>query len=320
MLIFKSNSSVEAARIVLVFGCGLIGNSIIRHLEWNDHVCVQQFRSFWTESGHRKKQYASLARFVKDLAGDDHSELHFVWSAGTGGFASSKSDLENERDAFTATAKLFESLLPEQPAVFHFFSSAGGLFEGQTLVEKTSLAQPRRPYGEMKQSQEELIGCLGKISNRMVKIYRPSTVYGAHEFNYRSGLISHLIWNAIRNYPTSLEMNVHALRDYVYVDDVGRYIVRQIRIGFDTKQDKYYLVSGKPSSIFEITNQVQKLIGRSLIYQFSSRDRNDADITFSREILPIDWSPTGLEIGLAAVLMKTTDAYLQNTALAGAEF
>jgi len=313
LLVYKGKTGSGHSRLVLIFGCGLIGNAIVHRLEWSNHARLSHFDLSWTDAQLRQAQCSQIANYITSVSAASPCEFQFVWSAGKGGFASSELDLENESDSFKSILNLFAGLQPGQPSVFHFISSAGGLFEGQTLVNDGSMPMPRRPYGEMKLKQEELVRQIQVFPDRLVKIYRPSTVYGAHEFSYRSGLISHLVWNLLRNHPTTLESNLHALRDYVFVNDVGRYIVKQIQRGSQDRNGLYYLVSAKPSSIFEVKQKLQRLVGKSLLYQFSNVAKNDADITFCREVLPCDWRPCDLNYGLSAVLRKTRNAFLHGS-------
>ncbi|MFT5139162.1 MAG: nucleoside-diphosphate-sugar epimerase [Lysobacterales bacterium] len=305
LLIFHEKSSVESRKLVLLFGFGLIGSAIARRLEWNKYACIFRFDTSWSDAKLREKQFLAIKQAVFEIGRKESCELHLVWSAGKGGFASSETDLRDEQTSFDATLSLFQTLLPSQKGIFHFISSAGGLFEGQRLVEQTSEPNPLRPYGVMKLHQEMQLAGLEDGAHRRTRIYRPSTVFGAQEFNFRSGLISHLIWNALRNQPTTLESNLQALRDYVFVEDVGRYVVRKIQTGMNDSDEVCHLVSSKPSSIFEVTRKVQKLLGKAILYQFSDVHQNNANITFCRNALPQDWSPANLDFGLSEVLRKT---------------
>lgn len=310
MLVFRKTSA-ESPKIAIVIGSGLIGNSIKHHLLWNGFRQAGRFNSDWIHPDSQRSLLASAARSVADLTLGSATEFHFIWSAGKGGFASSEEDLEIENRCFDHMVDFFEQSFPRHSAIFHYLSSAGGLFEGQILVDEHSRPKPIRVYGQMKISQEERLRDAADTSSKQIRIYRPSTVYGARKFSHRSGLVSHLVWNALRNCPTILEANLHALRDFVYVDDVGRFITHIIQQGHGPAQEIYHLVSGKPSSIFEVVQRVQKLIGKSLIYQFSNNCPNDADITFSPHILPPGWNPSDLSYGLHAVVRESAKSYVK---------
>jgi hypothetical protein len=52
-----------------------------------------------------------------------------------------------------------------------------------------------------------------------------------------------------------------------------------------------HLVSGKPSSIYEIKRIVEDMLNKKIYVAFQSAYDNSSDITFSTEILPNDWHP-----------------------------
>jgi nucleoside-diphosphate-sugar epimerase len=296
----------------LLFGCGLIGNSIARQLEREGFVNSDAFRLKWNDTDVFQTQLLDIERHVKELQGLSPSELHLVWSAGRGGFASSEQDLEGEKNAFSMIISLFRNLSHDHAVAFHFLSSAGGLFEGQTLVNHSSEANPQRPYGVMKWQQEQLLEDIATNNKRQINIYRPSTVYGSHDFGQRRGLVSHLIWNALRNVPTTLESNIHSLRDYVFVEDIGCFITNRIHHGFNKTGGIFHLVSAKPSSIFEVSRKIQILIGRSILYQHCGANRNQANITFDHQLLPEGWTSIDFGTGLGNVLRITKSSFLKD--------
>lgn len=305
----RSTADHGRSKLVLVLGGGLIGNAIMRNLSRNGFELLSRYISYWTDSARRSQQYSLLKHAITEQICTGRQELHLVWSAGSGSFASSVAALRDEDAAFADTLELFKSLAQAGPATFHFLSSAGGLFEGQMLVRQDSSPRPRRPYGEMKLAQERrLMQCVLQ-HGLQAKIYRPSTVYGPHAFSQRAGLISNLFWNALRNAPTTLETHVDALRDYVLVDDVGDYLVKQLDNPLRGTVLTEFLVTGKPSSIHEIAKRVQRVLGKALLLQYSDRQRNDANITFCADVLPSNWHPTGLEEGLRHVKRATVSIH-----------
>ncbi|MBT8062350.1 MAG: NAD-dependent epimerase/dehydratase family protein, partial [Gammaproteobacteria bacterium] len=177
---------------------------------------------------------------------------------------------------------------------------------------RETMPRPLRPYGVMKLNQENALVQLAGEAGFKVRIYRPSTVYGTREFGFRTGLVSHLFWNALRNTPTTLEANFHALRDYVHAGDVAAYIANRVAPFEADDQEVHFLVSGKPSSIFEIAGLVERMLGRTLVLRYSDRTQNDRDITFRSEVMPPSWRPHDLETGLRAVYRNTSFLYLRD--------
>lgn len=299
---------------VLLFGTGLIGNAIMHSLARQGQKYTIALPSFWNEREARQTQYRHVTEHVAARAKTVELDFEIIWSAGSGSFASSREALLDEQTAFEDTLQLFESVAGLGRARYHYFSSAGGLYEGQVQVHPGAKPRPLRPYGEMKLEQEKLLKDCAARQGGLSRIYRPSTVYGAREFGRRAGLVSHLFWNALHNQATTLESRVDALRDYVWADDVGAYIAHQVLDCQDRTSRTDFLVTAKPSSIHEVANRIRRMLGKTLLLQYSDRSRNDANITFRSDLMPKDWHPTGLEQGLRAVRRETANIYLQDAA------
>lgn len=290
----------------LLLGAGLIGSAVLEELANEGFSTVAKEDSHWHQKQRRER---SFERMADRLSAAGHP-LHIVWSAGTGSLASSNTALEPERQAFDETLEFARTRATQNTVTFHFISSAGALFEGQRRVDDNSRPAPGSPYGKMKLEQEQQLSALTDSIGCKAVVYRPSTVYGSHAFHRRAGLVSHVMWNALRAAPTTLEANLHALRDFVYCRDVGRYIASQItRPQSDSTRIKH-LVSAKPSSILEVFHRIERLMGKSLFYQLKLAGTNNADITFSDRLLPGGWSPAPLEVGMAAVWRETRKAFL----------
>lgn len=312
------NTRQSPGEYVVVFGCGLIGGKVLRDLQRRGARLVCQQTSRWNSTAEFKDDCRALGSMLEQWHNENDLKVHFLWCAGSGSFASTAETLRSESEAFQLVWELFASLSHFSRGSFHYISSAGGLFEGQLLVGRESQPMPLRPYGEMKLQQERLLSNACATDQFNVHIYRPSTVYGARRIKKRAGLISHLVWNALLQLPTILESRTSALRDYIYVDDVSRFIVNTLLDTEHQDMKVHHLVSGKPSSIFEVSRKVQALFGRSIIFHYSSKQKNDANITFRSNLKPMGWKPMDLENGLRIVLADTRNYRKQdNVALSG---
>lgn len=316
MQVFTRLTDNGSTSRVLLFGAGLVGQAVTRQLQIAGYTLSMSEPTDWSNPAPRGLQLASLRASLEDEANQTVQPLlHLAWCAGSGSFSARQEDLLDERAAFEDVFSMFHSVSSARPTSFHFVSSAGALFEGQQWVNAASAPRPRHPYGDMKLEQESRLEDLP--ASTRVRIYRPSTVYGSHAYHRRAGLISHLLWNALHNRPTTLEANVHSMRDYVYVEDVGRDIVHEMeKLQGPTATSAYrtttrFQVSTKPTSIFEIVQRIERLLGRSLQRCFNRGGGNDADITFRHDIRPDGWHPTPLETGLSAALRLTRASYLQ---------
>src|SRR6185437_6053098 len=184
---------------------------------------------------------------------------------------------------------------PDAQHSFHLISSAGGLFEGQKHVDRTSVPRPLRPYGHAKLEQERLLSRLPGQTRKI--IYRLSSVYGFSGTGTRFGLVNTIIQNSVRRQSSNIFGNLHTIRDYVLVSDIGQFVADRLR-HLDLNSHIFSLASGKPTTIFEMLKRMEKIVGRRFFYTFDSVRKNATDMSFSPAILPQFWQPTDLETGL----------------------
>jgi nucleoside-diphosphate-sugar epimerase len=232
--------------------------------------------------------------------------LSLVWSAGNAGFHSTQEEVRMENAPFMDTIhfvmKLRKILEPTR-FDFHYISSAGGLFEGQRVINSASRPAPVRPYGRLKLAQEQVLQ--NSFDESEIAIYRPSSVYGPMVQKTQQGLISNLVHNGRNGRVTILDADVMALRDYVFSSDIGNFVAKRIRSG-NTGVDGsrvHFLVSSRCSSIFEVTRKIERTLKLRLRYRYDLFFGNSSDITFSDSVLPPDWSPSTLDVGLRQFLV-----------------
>jgi UDP-glucose 4-epimerase len=136
-------ASAASRRIVLLFGSGRIGSAILVALMSRVVTARRTDLAFdWEDTSRRTAQAESIVRSVDELvrrAKDGAAAVSIVWAAGKTGFASSPADLAVETLASERAVDLATRLkeITDAPS-FHFLSSAGGLFEGQTEIDGTS--------------------------------------------------------------------------------------------------------------------------------------------------------------------------------------
>ena len=260
MLILTAGiGTAHDARVVLIFGHGLIGQAIDRAL------CAQcefrqQVQAFdWTDADARRHQTENIVRFIVSALSasskDQPCSLDVLWSAGKGGFATSAEVFDGEFAAFCDVLSLLEKIsdqLPQASLAFHLISSAGGLFEGVTFVDRNTAPEPKRAYGLNKLRQEQQ---LEKLPSRIRRFcYRPSTVYG-HLPGGRMGLVTTILANSLSQQVTSIFGSSTTVRDFIFADDIGRYVAGQILHRNDGGEDEMirFMVSGKPTIVRPIS-------------------------------------------------------------------
>lgn len=295
--------AAHGPHLVLLFGRGLIGSAV------SESLCRQQFRAVaalpvdWRQPG-RLAGAADLLRRTAAQLDTPPAQISLVWSAGISNFFSTGQATEHEQRSFDEVLGLAgeaQRVAPAARCTFHFFSSAGGLFEGQKSVTATSQPAPRRPYGQMKMRQEDQVR--SAFAQGDIAIYRPSSVYGPMTRLRKHGLINHLIANAGNQRTSVLDANVMALRDYVYAGDIGRYVANRIA-GRDRQEPVQFLVSARCASIFEVVSRIERILKLKVRYRFDEAFGNSASITFSGHVLPPGWRPSTLDVGIRQFMLR----------------
>ncbi len=300
-----SSKCTGRRHIVLMFGMGMIGSSVRDSLSNFGFRLISEIDFSWDISGKRTNAYLLIeALCIRELPNLDCVSL--VWSAGVGGFHSTEDEARLENHSFIDTIEFVKELKNKLGRVqfnVHYLSSAGGLFEGQRVVDKRSIPTPQRPYGRLKLSQERMLQ--KSVPFDSLTIYRPSSVYGPMRQKSQKGLINNLIRNGRNGGVTVLDAHVMSLRDYVYSGDIGGFIARIInsKITKLDGQSIYYLVSARCSSIYEVVLKIERTLNLNLNVRYDESFGNNTNITFSDSVLPPGWAPSSLNVGIKQFLV-----------------
>ena len=288
-------------RTVWLFGGGLIGGNVSNYLA---KLCDYRFDSvkvLWNDLEYISTIVGQIIS-RSNLSHDETCKISLVWAAGKSGFYSSVQEVEIE---FIYFQKLIDCLLRSinnLPIDAVFVSSAGGLYEGSINISRKTKISIKRPYGKLKKKQEGYL--LSNSRFDKVSIIRPSSVYGYINTKNRMGLIPTMIYNALTSKSTILYGNLYTLRDYVWADDVAKFIFNKI---FFDGSGIYILANCKPSSILEIKREVEKITRRKVLFKMNNSMENNADITFSNYLPLSTWDPINISAGISKVLIKQAD-------------
>ena len=235
--------TVQGRQIVILFGVGLIGRAISTALIRMGIEKLVEFPFSWTLEKRQTRELELIQQNIfashSEAQAPPISRVDIVWAAGRSGFHSSDDQIMLEVRAFEKALSFSLQLLRRVPHAqhsFHLISSAGGLFEGQTRVDRTSLPRPLRPYSRAKLQQEQTLAGSSVQVRKM--IYRLSTVYGFSGRGGRLGLVNTLIQNSILRRSSYIVGNALTIRDYVLVSDVGKFIANCIQ-DIDTRFECY---------------------------------------------------------------------------------
>lgn len=305
MDILIKNHPNRGSHVVLLFGLGMIGSAIRDALRRLEYQAAHQIPMDWADAERLERAFEAIRRTCLGLVSSP-ARISIAWSAGKANFFSTDQEVDDENQSFEATLKLTEALadsLGNTRLEFHYLSSAGGLFEGQRVVNKASRAVPQRPYGRMKHEQERKVL---ESAGQEISIYRPSSVYGPMVRPRKHGLINHLIANASKRRTTVLDANVMALRDYVYAGDIGEFVARKIAFPGESELSVpvHFLVSGRCASIFEVVTRIERVLKLRVRFRFDMQFGNSANITFSDSVIPAGWRPSTLDVGIRQFVLK----------------
>ena len=297
--------------VIALFGLGLIGTHVFKHLLDRGYKPVAQLPFTWKDPSARKQELADIANAVDRLLVEADLTLEtrglppildIVWCAGVGGFGMKEAEADREFESFQTVLQLASNATSDrrQPFVrFHLISSGGGLFEGQLGVTLETPPAPRRCYSRLKLRQE----CtLLAEKNLCGFIYRPSSVYGLSGAGKRLGLIPTLLINGSRYQVSTIFGAPDTLRDYVPAHDVGRFIARVLSSD-QHDPETFHLVSGVSRSLADVKKIVEQAVNRKLFVCYREDvSNNTAHITFSQHSLPVNWEPSGIDTTIRTML------------------
>jgi nucleoside-diphosphate-sugar epimerase len=307
--IFNNHDSETRVRVVLIFGMGFVGKSIFESLQNENSISsYNEIPVDWRDATVRAAELKRINQLISKIDSDSGiSRLDIVWAAGKSGFASSYTECLAEMSGYCdviAFAVDLKRILGDLPSCyFHQISSAGSVYGSQKFIDSTTWPCPDSHYGKLKLDQEnELSDSLSGLYRCL--IYRLSSVYGFSRASNRHGLISTLIYAALHSEVIDLFGGADTLRDFVYSQDVSRFISYSIT-SESPVTGNYLLVSGKPASLREIVSTVESVVGKSIYIKFRSCGSNANDVSFSKNCMPAYWSPTDLRTGIGATYIKT---------------
>ena len=271
--------------VSIIVGLGLLGSAVARRFE--------RFVPCLGEPPELLQIDWNCAETVKNqllqVAGDRGAQrLELIWSAGRAGFLSGDEELRAEYNVFErAVSSLYEQY-GDQLTV-NLLSSAGGVHEGSGTVSAIEQVAARRPYGAWKLKQEQLLADIACPA----RIFRLSSVYGALRPRQRSGMLNVLLERALDGGLADVYASPSTLRDYVFVDDVARYVVDSVMA--QRQPGIQILASGRPTSVDSLGKMILAATGKHVRIQYGSERKNTADIVFSRSLIPTDFRVSSME-------------------------
>ena len=312
IVIEREAAPTRGGQNIALFGHGLIGRSITVALGVSRQARIASLPFSWNDIQARAGELQTIERRILDRpAGQPQvARVDVIWAAGRSGFDASSQQTAAELVLFgeiLSFAGRLQNSLPDAHHAFHLLSSAGGLYNGQRNVGCDSVPFATNPYGRAKLEQERHLHLALPHMQRL--IYRPASVYGFAGPGTRLGLVAALIHNSIRHQTSRIYGSPNTIRDYVLSLDIGKF-VRDRLDDSERRPGTFLLVSGKPTTIFEILQTVSKVLGRRVYHRFENIPSNAADISFSHSALPRFWQPTDVETGIRLTARALMDIHV----------
>lgn len=308
MILSKYINSQGQSKFLLHIGLGLVGSALeaacsSSPLEKDE---LKSYRVDWSDVKDMETKLEDVFKFITESESTTGSqEVHIIWAAGKVGFNASDDECSYEMNFFRESLTVLSGLASSSrlKIIIHFISSAGGLFEGQRFISEASLPAPKRPYGRFKLAQECFLND-NKESFHNIMIYRPSSIYSAHNVSGRKGLLAVLIEYGIKNREITLTGSDDTQRDYVLDADIGTFVVEQIFNNAEMKNETHFLIQGKSSTILEIRLLLERIMNRKLILRFSTTKENSADMSFTSGLKPSRFETSPLPTNLTKLYLN----------------
>ncbi|QKE85385.1 NAD-dependent epimerase/dehydratase family protein [Arthrobacter sp. NEB 688] len=245
---------------------GLVGRHLVATLREAGQD-VSTSRVPWADE---EESLAVLARdldeFTRRCAG---RPWVLAWCAGAGVVATGA-------DALAAEQRVFErfcALLPPDPdgdGVVVLASSAGGLYAGSgapPFTEETPPA-PLVPYGRTKLAMEAALSAAVSrtgsraVAARLANVYGPGQTLGKPQ-----GLLSQLCLSDATTRPLPVFVSLDTIRDYVYVVDVARMLLRCSELARLEPAGAFVpkvIASGRPVTVGHLVSEARRVFHRPL--------------------------------------------------------
>lgn len=268
----------ELETLIWVIGAkGLIGSSTKGHLERSPSFSTHHSGSpEWNSLEKTKEFFETEVSSFFEKALVTGKKWSIVWLGGASRVGSTNVQTTKELIIFENFLKVVKTKILENPnlsgGVFFFASSAGALYSGinQAPYDEHSQVIPISEYGKLKLQMEQRLIPFQKATESIVVAGRLSNIYGPGQSLSKSqGLISQLLLGQF--YPektTKIFVSLETRRDYLYVDDCSKLIIRTIAKAQATPPGFYVknICSGQHSTISELVGLVKTITKKRTNY------------------------------------------------------
>lgn len=215
-------------------------------------------------------------------------QVELIWCAGQAGFLSRNDEMEAEFDFFEEVVSTLHAEFTSGLTI-NLLSSAGGLYEGSGVVRHINEIETIRPYGAWKLKQELFLS----QASITARIFRLSSAYGPLQASQRTGMLNVLLERAHDGGVAEVYASPVTLRDYVFTDDIAKYVVDGILEQRDSTTR--ILASGRSTSVDSLIKLITSATNKRIRVQYRNLKQNTTDIVFPKHLLPGDFAVSPLE-------------------------
>jgi len=202
-----------------------------------------------------------------------------------------------------STVSLLE-LAVEQGVKKIVFASSGGQVYGPVAalpISETSPTEPLSSYGIIKLTTEKYLKLFHQLHDLDYTILRIANPYGERQkINGRQGAVAVFSGRIKNRQPIEIWGDGSVARDYLYIADLVRAILKASVIGLPVKL--FNIGWGKPLSLNELVGLLMEVSGRKVPVIYKESRSCDSPVNFldcERALKYLDWKPqVDLKIGL----------------------
>ncbi len=249
---------------------GLLGRHTYALAQRRNHLAQRTPVPWNDDIGAVVDALSDGAAHMLRVAGDNRWNV--VWVAGAGVVGSSPEALQQEREVYSSFLHRFGDLLERQRGrngSLFLASSAGAVYAGSSGApfQETTPVRAVAAYGTAKLAMEESTRELVARVGVPAMIGRISNLYGpGQNIAKPQGLISQLAKSYLLRTPLSLYVSLDTMRDYLYVGDCARLVVRAVELlpsdGNRTTPVVKILASGRSTTVAELLGVFQRVFKR----------------------------------------------------------
>lgn len=272
-------------KITILGAAGFIGTNLALHfLKTNDEITlVDEKEEYFRNIPSLKSVKRVCIKFDPESLGFDEivKEQDMVYHLiSTNNPTTSNRNIGKDlTDNILITIHLLEACVRNHVKRVIFISSGGTVYgpDANCPIKEEEETNPINTYGIQKLTIEKILYLYCYMYGLDYRVIRLSNPYGPYQRpNGKLGVITTFIYRALNNQIISVYGDGSVIRDYIYVEDAIKGIVR---IATCEAEDKIYnLGSGVGTSVNDIIDIIRNITGRNLEVKYDEKRSVDVPI------------------------------------------